>query len=396
MSALFRSRPSPEPPFDAGLLDDLLERAGAEALLVTSKHNAQYLLGGHRSGFFDYMDAVGVSRYLPFVIYVRGRPELAAFIGSGMEAHEVEVSPLWPASVTVAAMAAPEAATFAIDHLRRLGHAPKRLAVEMAFLPFDTATQITASLPHVSLVDGTRLLSRLRARKTERELGLLREASERVVAAMQATVRAHGPGSTKRAIRDTLRAEEAARGLTFEYVLMAMGPSHNRAVSDQAWRPGEVLSLDSGGNCQGYIGDLCRMAVAGEPDAELRDLLAEVDAVQAAARRVLRPGAQGGAVYAAAEAALRHSPHRDAIAFVAHGMGLVSHEVPHLTSDGPFPYEAEDADRPLEAGMVLSIETTLKHPRRGLIKLEDTLAVTTTGHEAFGDTGREWLVAGRS
>jgi Xaa-Pro aminopeptidase len=45
---------------------------------------------------------------------------------------------------------------------------------------------------------------------------------------------------------------------------------------------------------------------------------------------------------------------------------------------------------------VLSIETTLKHPRRGLIKLEDTLAVTTTGHEAFGDTGREWLVAGRS
>jgi Xaa-Pro aminopeptidase len=35
--------------------------------------------------------------------------------------------------------------------------------------------------------------------------------------------------------------------------------------------------------------------------------------------------------------------------------------------------------------MVLSIETTLKHPRRGFVKLEDTVAVTEDGYEAFGD-----------
>jgi Xaa-Pro aminopeptidase len=29
--------------------------------------------------------------------------------------------------------------------------------------------------------------------------------------------------------------------------------------------------------------------------------------------------------------------------------------------------------------MVLSIETTLMHPRRGFVKLEDTVAVTETG-----------------
>jgi Xaa-Pro dipeptidase len=42
------------------------------------------------------------------------------------------------------------------------------------------------------------------------------------------------------------------------------------------------------------------------------------------------------------------------------------------------------------AGMVLSIETTLMHPRRGFIKLEDTVAVTETGWDAFGDKGRGW------
>ena len=46
--------------------------------------------------------------------------------------------------------------------------------------------------------------------------------------------------------------------------------------------------------------------------------------------------------------------------------------------------------RPLESGMVVSIETAIHHPRRGFIKLEDTVAVTDAGWEAFGDHGRGW------
>jgi Xaa-Pro aminopeptidase len=71
-------------------------------------------------------------------------------------------------------------------------------------------------------------------------------------------------------------------------------------------------------------------------------------------------------------------------------MGLISHEAPRLTGHGPIKYPAYDADRPLESGMVVSIETTLAHPRRGFIKLEDTVAVTDNGFEAFGDRGRGW------
>ena len=44
----------------------------------------------------------------------------------------------------------------------------------------------------------------------------------------------------------------------------------------------------------------------------------------------------------------------------------------------------------LPAGMVVSIETTLQHPKRGFIKLEDTVAITADGHEAYGDRGRGW------
>jgi hypothetical protein len=48
--------------------------------------------------------------------------------------------------------------------------------------------------------------------------------------------------------------------------------------------------------------------------------------------------------------------------------------------------------------MVISIETAMAHPRRGFIKLEDTVAVTEEGCEGFGDkdeagTGQSEAVA---
>ena len=95
------------------------------------------------------------------------------------------------------------------------------------------------------------------------------------------------------------------RGLTFEYCLITAGTSLNRAPSDQVWGAGDILSLDSGGNYKGYIGDLCRMAIQGEPDSELEDLLGEVDEIQMAARKPIRAGANGGEIYASAGEVLK-------------------------------------------------------------------------------------------
>jgi len=208
--------------------------------------------------------------------------------------------------------------------------------------------------------------------------------------------KSHGAGSTKAELVEALRREETMRGLTFDYCLITAGPSLNRAPSQQRWeKPGDVLSVDSGGNYHGYIGDVCRMGVIGEPDAELIELLAEVEAIEQASMQPIRPGALGKEIYAAANVPLKQSKLHNHIEFLAHGMGLVSHEAPRLTSSGPVPYDAYDADRPLETGMVVSVETTLKHPQRGFIKLEDTVAVTPTGHEVYGDRIRGWNVAGR-
>ena len=238
--------------------------------------------------------------------------------------------------------------------------------------------------------DALFVLERLRAVKRPDELQKLRLASEKVVASMLAVIAKHGPGATKRELTEALRREETDRGLTFEYCLITAGRSLNRAPSEQRWNEGDILSLDSGGNYHGYIGDLCRMAIQGEPDAELEDLLAEIESIQQAAMRAIKAGVIGGDVYAAAEPLVSRSRHHNNMHFLAHGMGLISHEAPRLTANGPVPYDAYDATRPLEAGMVVSVETTLQHPQRGFIKLEDTVAVTPSGFDIYGDQGRGW------
>jgi Xaa-Pro aminopeptidase len=381
-------------PFDHTRLDRLMDEAGIDVVLATSKHNVQYLLGGHRANFFDYMDATGVSRYLPVFIYSKGHPEKAAYVGHRLEGFQHQAKPLWTPETQTTSAGSVDAMQKAVDYMRKAGMKPRRIATEYGFLPFDASKVLRAAYPDADWVDALYVMERQRVKKSAAELKMLKFASEAVIDAMLATIAKSGPGTTKADVVETLRREETLRGLTFEYCLITCGTSMNRAPSDQKWEKGEIMSIDSGGNYHGYIGDVCRMAIQGEPDAELNDLLAELENIQRAGFKAMRPGAMGREIYAAAEPLVAKSKHHNNLEFLAHGMGMVSHEAPRLTDSGPVPYPADDADRPLEVGTVVSVETTLKHPTRGFIKLEDTVIITDSGHEIFGEGARGWNRAG--
>src|ERR1700691_2130483 len=384
------TKPKSIAPFDTGRLHQVMDEAGIDVLVATSKHNVQYLLGGHRSFFFDNMDAIGIGRYLPAFVYPKGAPEKAAYFGHGMETYQTQLKPFWVSEVNTKSGGSVDVMQKAADYARALLKKGGRIGVELAFIPANSDATLRKALPDADIKDALFVLERLRLRKTPEELEKLRIASELVIDSMLAVIGSHGAGATKAELTEALRREETARGLVFDYCLIAAGSSHNRAPSDQRWGKGDVLSVDSGGNYHGYIGDLARMGIAGEPDGELEDLLAEIEATQQAAFKPIRPGVNGIEIYAAAEPVLKKSKLHNHYEFLAHGMGLVSHEAPRLTNSGPVPYDAYDAQRPLETGMVVSVETTLLHPHRGFIKLEDTVVVTANGHEIYGNRARGW------
>ena len=381
---------APKIPFDAERLDRLMDEAGIDVLVTTSKHNVQYLLGGHRAFFFESMDAMGLSRYLPVLVYPKGASQKAAFFGHRMEGFQKENEPFWVSESQTNSSGSVDVMQKAIDYIRRSGVKARTIGAELAFLPVDSGTALRNAFSSSEIVDSLFVLERLRAVKSPEELKKLRIASERVIESMLAVIAGHGPGATKRELTEALRREETNRGLVFDYLLITAGTSLNRAPSEQRWAEGDILSLDSGGNYHGYIGDLCRMAIHGEPDAELEDVLAEIETIQRASMKPIKAGVPGSVIYGAAEPLLQKSKQHNNMHFLAHGMGLVSHEAPRLTAKGPVPYDAYDADRPLETGMVVSVETTLAHPQRGFIKLEDTVIVTDTGFDIYGEGGRGW------
>ena len=133
------------------------------------------------------------------------------------------------------------------------------------------------------------------------------------------------------------------------------------------------------------------MAIQGEPDAELDDLLGEIEDIQRAAMKPIKAGATGSVIYAAAEPLVQQvkAPQPHALPRPRHGAGQPRgatahrHRVRSRTT-------LMMRDRPLESGMVVSVETTLAHPERGFIKLEDTVVVTPKGFDIYGEGGRGW------
>jgi len=375
-------------PFDSARLDALMDAFGVDAIVATSPQNVRYLLGGHFFFMYSLADSIGLSRYLPALAYRCGAPEEALYVGAGNEDWATDVERPWVADLRNVSWGADQTAEQVADWCRAQLPAGARVGVELPYLPAQADRVLRAR--GLELVDATELLESLRAVKRPHELEIVRRSSRAVVDAMLATFALVRAGDTKQQIFERLRRAETDRGLTFCYALVAAGADMNRGPSPQRLEPGDILSLDSGATCEGWVADLTRMAILGEPSARHEQLLAQVDQVQQAARARAVAGTRGGDLFDVAQAAIAACEDRAHMSFLAHGTGLVTHEAPRLTATGSPPYPAAHAELPLEAGMVLSIESQIADPEIGFVKLEDTVIVGEDGLEPVADHGRGW------
>jgi Xaa-Pro aminopeptidase len=386
----FSPTTSMPPPFDTPKLDRLLDEAGVDLLLAVTKHNVQYLLGGYRYFFFAHADAIGTGRYLPIVGYFRGRPERAFYVGAGNEAWGLEVFPVWIPNIVTRSWTSVDSAAVAAEFIRKAGLTSGRIAIELSFFPADSMDALRSELPNTTFIEALPILEELRAVKTKQELEYLKTGAAAIVDSMLAAFQSAKPGISEAQLVEDLRLEQSHRGLTFDYALIASGLTFGRAPSNRAWNPGETLSLDTAGYCHGYLADMARMAVMGQPTQLMREILNEIRFVQDQTRVAIAPGRLGREIYEVGRRAIEQCEFGKSFGFVAHGMGLIAHEAPRLRHNDEIGYDGAHAERALEAGMVLSIETGIKDPEAGFIKLEDTVIVTESGWEAYGDWGRDW------
>lgn len=371
-------------PFDAVKLEALMEEARMNLLLASTRHNIRYLTGGRYHHFFLRSTRQAASQYLAVVGLPRGRLQDAFYVGRREEQRELKEHPLWIGQQYFGVWETVSAAGLTVDAVKKLGLEGGTIGVEMPFLPADAYVAIQQGLPHARLVDATPLLGALRTIKTDAEIATLREAHEAVAEAIHATFTWGRDGVTTQALNDHIRAEVEQRGPDFIYCFTTAGPSVLRAPSQQRWTRGHVLELDCGGEWRDFISDIARMGSMGKPSALADDMLNEILVIQERARKVVKAGVPCSEIYLEGERAFKASRFAGGAGrFEAHGLGIVSHEPPRIRPDNP---------KPLEANMVLSIETDFEHPEVGRVKIEDTVVVTPHGPEGLGDLGRTWTI----
>src|SRR6476660_3792359 len=153
-------------PFDTARLDRLMDEAGMDVLSATSKHNVQYLLGGHRAFFFDTMDAMGLSRYLPVLVYAKGAPDKAAYFGHRLETFQRDNNPFWTPVQECKSSGSVDSVEKAVEHIRKSGIKAKSIGAELAFLPADSANALQDAFSGSPLKDALFVMERLRSIKT--------------------------------------------------------------------------------------------------------------------------------------------------------------------------------------------------------------------------------------
>ncbi|MEZ5290313.1 MAG: Xaa-Pro peptidase family protein [Vicinamibacterales bacterium] len=229
-------------------------------------------------------------------------------------------------------------------------------------------------------VDTTGLLAGKRVVKDAWELGVLREAGRRLAEVAACILPKVSDGPTERQL--AWEIDQALRNAGFDKpafeTIVASGPNaarpHHRPTTRQV-EQGDLVVVDFGGLLDGYAVDMTRTVVGRGVPAERRRWVRAVAAAQEAAIAAAAPGTLPSSVDDAARSALAAEGLADYFVHgTGHGLGLEVHERPWIAPRG-------DADGPLLAGMVFTVEPGVYLPPLGGVRIEDDVVVTPSGVE---------------
>ena len=249
------------------------------------------------------------------------------------------------------------------------------------------------------------IVGALRGRKSAEEVARIRAAARETEEIFEVVTQALAPDMSELELAEVMHAEIARRGLGYAWgrdhcPAVDAGPEKDVGHSPPGalrTRRGELLHVDFGVSRDDYCSDLQRMWYfldEGESAApeDVRHAFDAVWAAMDAGVDVLRPGAAGWEVDAAARAALVGAGYPEPMHALGHQLGRSAHDGgttlgPRWDRYGKSPFGI------IEEGNVFTVEYGAAVPGRGYIGLEEDLLVTADGVEWLSTPQRElWLV----
>jgi Xaa-Pro aminopeptidase len=233
-------------------------------------------------------------------------------------------------------------------------------------------------------------VTRLRVRKDETELALMRRAAVVTEEALAAVVAEGLTGRSEAEVAWRIQEEFHHRGGSEAFATIVAAGGHaaqaHAIPGPRVIGAGELVIMDIGARVDGYCSDITRTFAAGkEPDAERRRVYDVVLAAQLAGLAAVRAGASGRAdVDEAARAVITDAGYGGFFGHgTGHGVGIEVHEAPSL---GRLRGDV------LEAGMVCTVEPGIYIEDVVGVRIEDTVLVTAEGCERLTTSAKELRV----
>jgi Xaa-Pro aminopeptidase len=354
------SAPRTEAPYARRLerLAALVEESGADHLLVTNELDVGYLtgfLGGH-----SYLLA-GARGKRPVVI-------------SDFRYQE-EIEPVRTIADVYIRTVGLTDAVVKVAGDRRV----RRCAVQGEHMPVVEFHDLASRLSGVEVVATSGLVGKLRIRKDEHEIALIRHAVRIQEAALLALLPTIEPGQTELEVAARLEAEMKSRGSSqpgFQTIIAARAngslPHYRPGRAKVA--SGKPLLIDWGAVYRGYHGDMTRTFSLGRWPAKIREIYEIVRDAQHMAAEALAPGRSTHEIDGIARNHIARYGYGEHFGHgLGHGMGMDGHEDPRLNT--------MFAPAILEPGHVVTVEPGIYLPGVGGVRIEDDYVITDDGAE---------------
>lgn len=261
------------------------------------------------------------------------------------------------------------------------------LGVEPTRMRFLEMSYLGEALPGMAFVDGSVYLEELRITKDPDEVDKMRQAARIAEQALFSTLKGLRAGMTEKAIANQLVIELLRAGsdpeLPFSPIVSFGENSANPHAmpTERALTSGDLILVDWGASCDGYLSDITRTFTYGYVDPELQRIGDIVMRANQAGREAGGPGLEAGAVDRAARAVIEDGGYGHAfIHRTGHGLGLEAHEAPYIY---------EGSVQTLAVGMTFTVEPGIYLPGKGGVRIEDDVLVTEGGLESLTQLPRE-------
>lgn len=245
---------------------------------------------------------------------------------------------------------------------------------------------LEASPLNTSAVPAENTMRKIRLVKSEREIGLMRQASRANVEAALAAAATARAGATTQELRAAFFSEAASRGNAGVFMVVDGMTSE---VADRELKDGSGFLIDCVSHAWHYHGDFARTVFVGEPPRVMQEATRAMKIGWEAIREELRPGLRYSEIPPIGHKAIRAAGLDFDIPFSPHSVGLTHTDEPG--QDG-MPYWVKD-DLTLEPGMILSVDCpVLNAGIGGTAHMEDLNLITAHGAEPIHEVSEPVII----